>query len=337
MHNVAIVILNFNGYSFLKQFLPILVEKTSPVSRIIIADNCSTDQSIEFLSEEYPTIEVIRLSTNYGFAEGYNQALKLINTEYYVLLNSDIEVSDNWLPPLIDQLKHPNVAACQPKIIDYNNKKKFEYAGAAGGFIDSLGYPYCRGRIIDNVEFDEGQYDQNSKIFWATGACLAIRADLFHKVGGFDGDFFAHMEEIDLCWRLQLQGFEITYTYESIVYHIGGGTLAKSNPFKTYLNFRNGLSMIYKNIPAKNLYQNLLKRLILDGLIGINYLVKGQIKDFLAVIKAHFSFYASLNKLNTKRQEIQKNVKQSLELNKKPKSIIWAFIKNAKLKYSDFQ
>ncbi len=336
MNNIAVVILNFNGEKFLVKFLPILLQNTPQETIIYVADNASTDTSIALLDSNFPTIKIIRLSQNYGFAEGYNQALKQIKAQYYILLNSDVEVTSNWLPPLIEILQKENIAACQPKILAYYDKNSFEHAGAAGGFIDTFGYPFCRGRIVDNLELDLGQYNTDIKVFWATGACLAIKADLFHKYGGFDPDFFAHMEEIDLCWRLQLAGYEIAYTSKSVVYHVGGGTLPKANPFKTYLNFRNGLSMIYKNLPKKNLFWNIFTRLILDGIISLGYLFKGQFLDFFAVIKAHFSFYWQLKKLKQKRKLISVMVNNKpFEVEKAPKILIFEYFKNSKIKFEN--
>lgn len=335
MNQVAVVILNYNGENFLKKFLPTLLQNTPPETQIVVADNASTDGSIEVVKKNFEQVKVILLNKNYGFAEGYNQALKQVNAKYFVLLNSDVEVTENWLPPLIQLLEKENIVACQPKVLAFNNKESFEYAGAAGGFIDRFGYPFCRGRIIGNLEIDKGQYDDEIKVFWATGACMAIRAELFHKVDGFDGDFFAHMEEIDLCWRLQKLGYTIAYTSKSVVYHVGGGTLAKSNPFKTYLNFRNGLSMLYKNWPENGLYITIFIRLVLDGIASLGYLTKGQFGDFFAVIKAHFAFYASIKALKLKRVKLldsaikyQNNEKISY------KTLIYEYFKSTKLNFS---
>ncbi len=336
MNDVAIVILNFNGEGYLKKFLPILINFTPSECQIIVADNNSSDNSISLISSDFPSIKIISLTKNYGYAEGYNQAFKQINAKYYVLINSDVEVTKNWLPPLLNQLKKQNIAACQPKILSYHNKTQFEYAGAAGGFIDKLGYPFCRGRIINNIEEDKGQYDDCVKIFWATGACLAISSNVFHEVGGFDGDFFAHMEEIDLCWRIQLAGFDIVYTSESIVYHIGGGTLSKSNSFKTYLNFRNGLSMIFKNLPTNKFYWRILQRLFFDGIASLGYLAKGQFNDFWAVVKAHFVFYWQLKSLRRKRKFVKSISKTNIQLlNMVEKSLLFEYFKNSSLKFSD--
>lgn len=323
MTKVAVVILNYNGQKFLETFLPSVIENADGYE-IIIADNASTDGSLTFLQNHYPTLRTIQLPNNQGFAGGYNNALKEIEAEYYVLLNSDVEVSANWTKPIIDLMDtDKSIAACQPKIRSYHQKTHFEYAGAAGGYIDWLGYPFCRGRVFDSYEEDKGQYDDTQEIFWATGACMFVRADVFHQLSGFDAHFFAHMEEIDLCWRMKNNGHKIMYSSASTVYHVGGGTLHKSNPRKTFLNYRNGLAMLYKNIPADKLFSTILLRLILDGISGIKLLVDGSFADFLAVIKAHFAFYAMIPKLERKSP---KNVSKIYQ-----KSIVWEyFVKKQK-------
>lgn len=323
MTKVAVVILNYNGQKFLETFLPSVIEHADGYE-IIIADNASTDASLAFLQNHYPTLKTIQLPTNQGFAGGYNNALKEIKAEYYVLLNSDVEVSANWTEPIIDLMDtDKSIAACQPKIRSYHQKTHFEYAGAAGGYIDWLGYPFCRGRVFDSYEEDRGQYDDTKEIFWATGACMFVRADVFHQLGGFDAHFFAHMEEIDLCWRMKNTGYKIMYVSASTVYHVGGGTLHKSNPRKTFLNYRNGLAMLYKNIPTDKLFSTILLRLVLDGISGIKLLVDGSFADFLAVIKAHFAFYAMIPKLKRKSP---RNVSKIYQ-----KSIVWEyFVKKQK-------
>jgi GT2 family glycosyltransferase len=308
MDKVAIVILNYNGKNHLEKFLPSVVAN-SPGAHIYIADNASTDDSLLFLEKNHPSLSLIKIPVNYGYSKGYNVALQSVKSRYYVLLNSDIEVKRGWLEPLISLMdSNEKIGACQPKIKYFNRKNEFEYAGAAGGFIDRLAYPFCRGRIFDTIEEDKGQYNVSTEVFWASGACLVVRADLFHSIGGFDDDFFAHMEEIDLCWRLQASGYKVWYCAESTVYHLGGGTLAKSNPQKTYLNFRNNLSLIYKNYPGRYLYLVIFLRLILDGIAAIKFLFTDSIGHFWAIARAHFSIYGSLNTLRRKRANNMRNL-----------------------------
>lgn len=303
MNDIAIVILNFNGEKFLKEFLPNVIQY-SPNSDIYVADNQSTDNSVVFLKKNFPQIKLIINKNNGGFAKGYNDALKQINAKYYLLLNSDIEVTENWLKPLYQTIQHDNIAACQPKILSYYEKQKFEHAGACGGFLDKNYYPFCRGRILEQTEIDTNQYDYEQEIFWASGACLLIKSQLFHKLNGFDEDFFAHMEEIDLCWRLKKLGYQIYVNPKSIVYHVGGGTLNYMSPFKTYLNFRNSLFMILKNHEGFYFFK-IFKRLLLDGLAGILFIIQGNPKHTLEVIKAHFAFYKSFYKMIRKRKLIK--------------------------------
>jgi GT2 family glycosyltransferase len=302
MDKVAVVILNWNGKAFLEKFLPSVLAHSASAT-IVVADNNSTDDSVSFLKNNYPTIRIIEIAENGGYTKGYNTALKEIEAEYYILLNSDIEVTPNWIEPIIQLMeKDTSIAACQPKILDFNNRDYFEYAGAAGGYLDYLGYPFCRGRLFASLEKDKGQYDDNREIFWATGACLFIRAKDFHEVGGLDNDFFAHLEEIDICWRLKSRGHKIFYCGESKIYHVGGGTLNKINPKKTYLNFRNSLFMLYKNLKPGQLFLLILIRLVLDGVAGLKFLFEGSGKHTWAVVQAHFSFYGSLSSLRKKRK-----------------------------------
>jgi len=309
MLKTAVVILNWNGKKFLEKFLPVLIENTKdPDTEIIIADNNSKDTSIDFLNNHYPAIRKIRFDHNYGFTGGYNRALKQIEAKYFVLLNSDIEVTSGWLTPLIELLESDDkIAACQPKIKAYHQKNQFEYAGAAGGFIDKYGYPFCRGRILDSTEKDDHQYDAQIDIFWASGACLVVRADLYHELGGLDDDFFAHMEEIDFCWQLKNLGYRIVCNPESTVYHVGGGTLPNDSPFKLYLNFRNNLFLLYKNIPSGSLISTLFARMILDGISAFVFLAKFSFAKFWSVLKAHINFYQSLKKLRIKRKKLLHN------------------------------
>jgi len=302
---IAVVILNWNGIKLLEQFLPSVINY-SPEAAIYVADNASTDASVAFVKSNFPSVQIIQNSENFGFAEGYNEALKRIDAEYYALINSDIEVTSNWLQPIISLFEsEPNTAIIQPKIRDFKNKNYFEYAGAAGGFIDQYGYPFCRGRIFETLEKDNQQYDDEYSIFWASGACFFIRSNVFHNLKGFDADFFAHQEEIDLCWRVLNKGYQIKYTSKSTVYHVGGATLAQGNPQKTYLNFRNSLLMLLKNLPKSSLFQVLVLRMLLDGLAGIQFLVKGKFSHFWAILRAHYSFYRLFSRNYKKRETTQ--------------------------------
>jgi GT2 family glycosyltransferase len=303
---VAVVILNWNGKSFLEQFLPSITNFSNEAD-IIVADNNSTDDSVSFLKNNYPSIRIIELDDNYGFAGGYNNALKLVDNEYYVLLNSDVEVTENWLKPMVNLLEdNIDVVACQPKIKDYNNKSYYEYAGASGGFIDKYGYPFCRGRIFDTLEKDSGQYNEPSEIFWASGASLFIRSKQYHSIGGLDEFFFAHMEEIDLCWRLKNNGHKIMVCPSSTVYHVGGGTLNKINPRKTFLNFRNSLLTLHKNLPKNKRFIKLFVRMCLDGLAAIKFLIDGKPKHTLAILNSHLAFYKAISQNKLKRKTFVK-------------------------------
>lgn len=291
---IAVVILNWNGAQMLRRFLPsVLANTPSDSATVFVADNGSTDNSLAVLSSEFPSVSVIELDCNYGFAKGYNQALSKVGEDYdvYLLLNSDIETPPGWLLPMIDYLEsHPEVAACQPKLLAEHTRDQFEYAGAAGGYIDSLGYPFCRGRVFDVVETDEGQYDTVADIFWATGAALLIRSKVYWEVGGLDGRFFAHQEEIDLCWRLRARGYRIVCVPQAVVYHVGGGTLPKENPRKTFLNFRNNLLLLYKNLPSNRLRWVMFLRFWLDALASVVFLMKGEFGSFHAVWQARREF-----------------------------------------------
>ena len=288
---IAVILLNWNGQKLLEQFLPALVQY-SPEATVYLADNASTDDSVAFVKASFPTIQIIENSTNLGFAGGYNIALKTIDADILALVNTDVEVTKNWLVPIIETFKtEPKTAIIQPKIKDFKNPEFFEYAGAAGGFIDQLGYPFCRGRIFDSLEKDVAQYEDDCEIFWASGACFFIRNTVYKELGGFDADFFAHQEEIDLCWRAKNRGYTIKYNSKSIVYHIGGATLNQGNPRKTFLNFRNSLFTLTKNLPQKKLFYLLFIRLILDGIAGLRFLWQGKWKHVFAILKAHFSFY----------------------------------------------
>jgi len=287
---VAVVVLNYNGRSYLEQFLPNVIKNSSP-HEVIIADNASTDDSVSFLKKQFPEIRLIELPENTGYAGGYNEALKQVNADFYVLLNSDVETTPNWIEPVVNLMQlNEKTVACQPKIKSYYQKEFFEYAGAAGGFIDRLGYPFCRGRIFSHLEVDKGQYDSSLPVFWATGACLFVKAKAFHALGGLDDRFFAHMEEIDFCWRAKNQGYQIYYCGESTVYHVGGGTLKAESPFKTYLNFRNNWLLLYKNLSKKEFDSIRKRRKRLDALAAIQFLAKGKRANANAIFKAHRDF-----------------------------------------------
>jgi hypothetical protein len=301
LKKIAVVILNWNGVQLLEQFLPSIIQY-SPEATIYVADNASTDDSISFVEQYFPTIKIVKNTDNFGFAQGYNEALKHIDAEIYALVNSDIEVTENWLKPIIETFeKESKTAIIQPKILDYKNKAYFEYAGAAGGFIDKYGYPYCRGRIFETIEKDNGQYDNDCEITWASGACFFIRSAVYKELDGFDNEFFAHQEEIDLCWRALNKGYKIKYNYKSVVYHVGGATLKQGNPKKTFLNFRNSLLMLVKNLPKENLFPVLFFRMILDGVAGIHFIFQGKFSHCLAILKAHYSFYSLFSNTYKKR------------------------------------
>lgn len=289
---VAVIILNWNGEKLLREFLPSVVEFTPrPLARIIVADNGSSDGSLQLLAADFPEVEVMAFPENYGFARGYNEALSRIDEPYTVLLNSDVAVKSDWLTPLYDYMQtHPDTGACQPKIRAYRNPELFEYAGAAGGFIDRNGYPYCRGRIFSDIETDEGQYDTPIDVFWATGAALMVRTPLYNRLGGLDPLFFAHMEEIDLCWRMQLAGYKIAAVPTGEVYHLGGGSLDASNPKKTYLNFRNNLLMLHKNLPDSTRRATLFKRRLLDTVAWLKFIATADFANARVILRAHADF-----------------------------------------------
>mgnify|MGYP000470230805 CR=1 FL=1 len=328
----AVVILNWNGKKFLEQFLPTVIKYSSDAA-VFVADNGSSDDSVSFLEKTFPLINILHSSSNKGFAGGYNEALKQIEAEYFILLNSDVEVTENWINPVIDLMDlDKTIAACQPKIRMHADKKMFEYAGAAGGFIDKYGYPFCRGRIFDSLEEDKGQYNDNCEVFWATGACMFLRSAVFFDSGGFDEDFFAHMEEIDLCWRIWNAGYTIVYFPKSEIFHIGGGTLPKNSSYKTFLNFRNSLYLFHKNYPGNDLPFKFLKRLIMDGLAGIKFLVQGYPLDTFAIVRAHFAYCRSIPILHRKRIQLKHNSHKMLM----KYSIVWGYFIKGKKKYNDY-
>lgn len=328
MKRVAIVILNWNGRKMLAEYLPSVLDYSRADADIYVADNASTDDSVDFLQQHYASeVKLIRLEKNWGFAEGYNRALAEIDAEYFVLLNSDVEVTHHWLTPLIEFMdSHEEVAACQPKLLSLTDKDFFEYAGASGGFIDRYGYPFCRGRIFDTLEEDNGQYDYRQEIFWATGACLFIRAKDYADVGGLDARFFAHNEEIDLCWRLRLRGRKIYCIPESVVYHLGGGSLPKGNPMKTFLNFRNNLTMLYKNLPESELRHVMRWRWFLDYLAAWKMLLLDwNVGEFKAVYRARRAFKAWQKDFSADREQIQQRRVEGTATEMYAHSILWQY------------
>ena len=317
----AIVILNWNGQKLLEQFLPSIVNFSSEEAEIYVADNASTDSSIKYIKEFFPSVNIVKNKINGGYAKGYNDALKAINADIYCLINSDVEVTKNWLSPILEVFKSDEkTAIIQPKILDFKDKSKFEYAGAAGGFVDLYGYPYCRGRVFNHLETDNNQFNDISEIFWASGACFFIRSKVYHQLNGFDEDYFAHQEEIDLCWRTQNIGYKVKYVGTSTVFHIGGATLQETNPHKTYLNFRNSLLNVVKNMPKKWFLFVVFSRLILDGIAGLKFILELRPIHTWAILKAHLSFYKNFFKFLKKRRKLQK--KQDYNLHT---SIVWQY------------
>lgn len=337
---VAVAILSWNGRKFLEQFLPSVVATTYAHATHYVIDNASTDDTAAWLAVHYPQVRLVQLHQNWGFAGGYNEGLKQIEADYYVLLNQDVEVTPTWLEPMVALLEaQPGVAACQPKLRAYHQNTHFEYAGAAGGFIDWLGYTFCRGRLFDVVEVDQGQYDSSIPIFWASGAAMFLRAKLYHQLGGLDADFFAHMEEIDLCWRIHNAGYRIMYVPQAVVYHVGGGSLPQGNPRKTFLNFRNNLWMLYKNLPQQRFKRTMALRLVLDVVAAYRSLLGGNLGDFKAIARAHRDFFSSLGVLRQKRAAVQILSKGAIP-NKEglyARSILWQFFAKGKKKYSELE
>ncbi|MEH6306367.1 glycosyltransferase family 2 protein [Olivibacter sp. CPCC 100613] len=330
---VAIVILNWNGKDHLEKFLPSVCASTYPNLEIIIGDNGSTDESVQFIQTRYPSLTLIKNKENFGFAEGYNRVLKQVEADYFILLNSDVQVNPRWIEPVIELMEtDKRIGVAQPKILSFHDKTSFEHAGAAGGFIDYLGYPFCAGRILDNTEVDHGQYNYSKEIFWASGAAFFIKSEAWRKTSGFDKDFFAHMEEIDLCWRLKLLGYSIYYCPESSVYHVGGGTLNKENPFKTYLNFRNNLIMLQKNLPLIQAISVIFIRFWLDFIALVRFLSEGKRKDALAISKAHVNFFRNFWR-NARKRKLIKSKKVKLGIYRA--SIIWAYFVLKKRKFSE--
>lgn len=334
---VAIVILNWNGREFLEKFLPSVIENSPGSNRkIVIVDNNSSDNSIDFIRVTYPKIEIISFNKNHGFARGYALALPQIESKYYVLLNSDVEVTPGWLDPLEKLLDSDSeIAAVMPKMLSYSKRELFEYAGAGGGYIDKYGYPFCRGRILTSIEKDEGQYNDTCEVFWASGACMFLRSEAYGKTGGLDGDFFAHMEEIDLCWRLKRMGYKIYYCGSSVVYHVGGGTLPNDNPRKLYYNYRNSLYLLFKNLKGMQYFTILLPRMILDGVSASLYVVQGKWSFFMSVFRAHIRFYFTLPLLINKRRIFNKIIQQKAVNMLYQRSIVFQFFVRKKRKFAE--
>lgn len=322
--SVAVVILNWNGLSYLSRFLQTVVDSKYPNLQIVVGDNASTDGSVAYISNNYPNVRIIENAVNYGFAEGYNRVLKLVVADYYILLNSDVSVTEDWIQPVIALMEtDPSIAAAQPKIKWFDNPTKFEYAGAAGGYLDRFGFPFCRGRIFDVNEPDAGQYNDAVEVFWASGAALFVKRKCWEEVGGLDPDFFAHMEEIDVCWRLKNLGYKIVYCPEAEVYHVGGGTLNAENPFKTYLNFRNNLYILQKNLPLIEACVIILLRFFIDFIALLHFAVSGKFKHAVAVSKAHFNFLWNISRTAKKRTKHQEPYLQHVGVY--AGSIVWSF------------
>ena len=337
MEKLAIVILNWNGAQMLRQYLPSVLRYSRDEATVYVADNASTDDSVPMLRAHFPDVKLILLDQNWGFAEGYNKALAQVEAEYYLLLNSDIEVTHHWLTPLIEFMDaHDDVAACQPKLLSMANRDQFEYAGASGGFLDRYGYPFCRGRIFDTIENDNGQYDYPSEVLWATGAALLVRARTYNNIRGLDGRFFAHCEEIDFCWRLRLSGYKVYCLPESVVYHVGGGTLPKSNPMKTYLNFRNNLTMLYKCLPEEDLKRVMRWRWWLDYLAAWEMLLlKRSLGDFKAVYRARRAFSRWRKDFRDDREQIQRSRKLKDIPERRRFSLLWQYYVKGRKHYCD--
>ena len=337
MDKIAVVILNWNGRQMLEKYLPTVLEHSRSAATVYVADNASTDDSVDFLKRQFPEVKIITLEKNWGFAEGYNQALRQVESEFYVLLNSDVEVTRDWLVPLAEYMEaHEEVCACQPKLLSVADKGAFEYAGACGGYLDRLGYPFCRGRIFDTVERDGGQYDSPAEILWATGACMMIRAKDYWEADGLDGKFFAHNEEIDLCWRLRLRGRKLVCLPQSRVYHVGGGTLPKGNPMKTYLNFRNNLLMLYKNLPERELRGVMRWRWFLDYLAAWQTLIVNRNwGDFKAIYRARRDFRRRLPEYKNVRARVQESRVAETGSVRMKYSLLWQYYVRGRKHFSD--
>ncbi|MEI8279891.1 MAG: glycosyltransferase family 2 protein [Bacteroidota bacterium] len=329
--DTAVVILSYNGRKWHELFLPLIVQEAGSGYDVVVVDNASTDDTLQYIQKNFPTVKTLQIAVNRGFANGYYEALKQISAQYYVLLSADFEVTHGWFPPLIHAMIHyEGLAACQPKIRYWKEREYFEYAGAAGGFMDKWGYLFCRGRIFNDLEKDTNQYDDDLEVFWASGGCLMVRADLYHEVGGLDADLYAHMEEVDLCWRLKNAGYKIGYIGKSTVYHVGGSVISYGSPQKLYYNFRNNLILLLKNERASKLIWLMPLRLVLDGVAGLQMLLGGKWKQTLTIVKAHFHFYGKLGKWLQHRRDAQKIVTYRNEEGIYPHSIVWNYFAKGK-------
>jgi GT2 family glycosyltransferase len=324
--DTAVVILSYNGKKWHELFLPQIIAEADTGYEVIVADNASTDDTLQYIQQNFPTVKTVQIAVNHGFASGYYEALKQIQAKYYVLLSSDFEVTAGWFPPLANAMqRYPGLAACQPKIRYWRERDFFEYAGAGGGFMDKWGYLFCRGRMFNDLEKDNGQYDDDIEVFWASGGCLMVRADLYHQLGGLDKDFYAHMEEVDLCWRMKNAGYKIGYIGQSTVYHVGGSVISYGSPQKLFYNFRNNLILLLKNERAIKLFWLFPLRFVLDGIAGLQMLLKGNIVGMFTIVKAHFNFYINLGKWLRQRKEAQKHVTHRNEEGIYTHSVIWQY------------
>ena len=337
MKDIAVAVLNWNGRKLLETFLPSVVAHSAEAD-VYVIDNHSSDDSLNYVKATFPTVKIIQTESNLGYAGGYNYALQRIENPFIVLLNSDIETTEHWLEAPLKLLKENlDIGACQPKIRAYNEKESFEYAGAAGGFIDFLGYPFCRGRVFEILEKDQGQYDTNGEIFWASGACMFVRREAFFKAGQLDASFFAHMEEIDLCWRMKNNGYRIYYAANSTVYHLGGGTLNSHSTRKTFLNFRNNLYLLFKNLPASYAFPIIFVRLILDGIAAVKFTLMGKPRHGVAVVRAHFAFYGNFNRMARERRSYFRSLKGLKSTKMYKNSIVFDHFVKGKKKFSDLE
>ncbi|MCD6064971.1 MAG: glycosyltransferase family 2 protein [Flavipsychrobacter sp.] len=332
--DTAVVILSYNGKKWHELFLPTIVAEAETGYEVIIADNASTDDTLQWVTDNYPTVKTVQIPINRGFANGYHEALKQIQAKYYVLLSADFEVTPGWFPPLVNAMqRYTGLAACQPRIRYWRDREYLEYAGAGGGFMDKYGYMFCRGRIFSDLEKDEGQYNNDIEVFWASGGCMMIRADLYHKMGGLDNDFYAHMEEIDLCWRLKNAGYKIGYIGQSLVYHVGGSVISYGSPQKLFYNFRNNLILLTKNEKASKLLWLFPLRLVLDGIAGLRLLLTGHFVGTWTILRAHFNFYGSLGKWLKRRRECSKHITHRNEEGIYKRSIVWDYFVLGKKKF----